>query len=115
VVRELPYQQITNHMYGLIVFPSPASEIRSANGPWVLGTAAVRAVTATLLQEEYRTAIGSLEEALTIARKDNEATRKEAEDIRNLRGELSTVRADNETLQRREAELDAQVRGNAEA
>jgi hypothetical protein len=43
---------------------------------------------------------------LTIARKDNEAPRKEAEDIRNLRGELSTVRADNETLQRREAELD---------
>ena len=67
------------------------------------------------MQEEYRTAIGSLEEALTTAQKDNEATRKEAEDTRNLRGELSTVRADNETLQRREAELDAQVRGNAKA
>ena len=64
------------------------------------------------MQEEYRTAIGSLEEALTTAQKDNEAT---AEDTRNLRGELSTVRADNETLQRREAELDAQVRGNAKA
>jgi chromosome segregation ATPase len=70
---------------------------------------------ATLLQEEYLTAISSLKEALTVARKDNEATQKEAEDTRNLRGELSTIRADNETLRRREAELDAQVRGNAEA
>jgi hypothetical protein len=60
------------------------------------------------LQEEYHTAIGSLKEALTIARKDNKATRKEAEDTRNLR-------VDNKTLQRREAELDVQVRGNAKA
>jgi hypothetical protein len=52
---------------------------------------------------------------LTTAQKDNKAMQKEAEDTRNLRGELSTVRADNETLQKREAELDAQVRGNAKA
>jgi hypothetical protein len=67
------------------------------------------------LQEEYYIAISSLKEALTTAQKDNKATRKEAENTRNLRGELSTIKADNETLQRRKAELDAQVKGNAKA
>jgi hypothetical protein len=67
------------------------------------------------LQEEYCTAISSLEEALTTAQKDNKATQKEAKDTKNLRGELSTVKADNEILQRHEAELDAQVKGNAKA
>jgi hypothetical protein len=43
------------------------------------------------LQEEYCTAISSLEEALTTAQKDNK------------------------TLQRHKAELNAQVRGNAKA
>jgi len=52
---------------------------------------------------------------LTTTLNDNEAMRKEAEDTRNLRGELSTARTDNETFQRREAELDAQVKGNAKA
>lgn len=40
---------------------------------------------------------------------------KEAENIRNLRAELSIVKADNKTLQRCEAELDIQARGNAKA
>jgi hypothetical protein len=60
-----------------------------------------------LLQEEYYTAISSLEEALTTAQKDNKATQKEAKDTRNLRGELSTIKADNKTLQRHKAKLNA--------
>jgi len=58
------------------------------------------------LQEEYCIAISSLEEALTTAQKDNKATQKEAKDTKNLRGELSTIKADNKTLQRRKAKLD---------
>jgi hypothetical protein len=67
------------------------------------------------LQEEYYTTISSLEEALTTAQKDNKAMQKEAEDTRNLRGELSTIKADNKTLRKRKAELDAQVKRNAKA
>jgi hypothetical protein len=52
---------------------------------------------------------------LTTTRKDNKATQKETEDAKNLRKELNTVKTDNETLQKREAELNVQVRGNAKA
>jgi hypothetical protein len=41
--------------------------------------------------------------------------KKEAEDTRNLKRELSIAKADNKTLQRRGAELDTQVRRNAKA
>jgi len=58
-----------------------------------------------LLQKEYYIVISSLKEALTIAQKDNKATQKEAKDTRNLKGELSTIKANNKTLQRREAKL----------
>jgi hypothetical protein len=59
------------------------------------------------LQKEYCIAISSFKEALTTARKDNKAMQKEAEDTRNLRGELSIIKADNKTLQKRKAKLNA--------
>jgi hypothetical protein len=50
------------------------------------------------LQKEYCIAISSLEEALTIAQKDNLGLQKKVEDTRNLKGELSTIKANNKTL-----------------
>jgi hypothetical protein len=70
---------------------------------------------ATTLLEEYQTAISSLEEALKVAEDENEAVRREAEGTSNLKAELSTAKAENEALRNREAELDGQIRGNAEA
>lgn len=70
---------------------------------------------ATTLQEEHQTAISSLQEALKVAQDENEAVRKEAEGTSNLRAELSAAKAENEALRNREAELDGQIRGNAEA
>lgn len=49
-----------------------------------------------------------------MAQDDSEAVRKEIEGTINLRPELSTVKTENEALQKREAELGGQIRGNAE-
>lgn len=49
-----------------------------------------------------------------MAQDENEAVRKEAEGASNLRAELSTAKAENEALRNREAELDGQIKGNAE-
>lgn len=75
----------------------------------------------TTLQEEYQTAISSLEKALKVAQDENEAVRKEAEGTSNLRAELSTAKAESEALRNREVELDGQIKelgrqikGNAE-
>ncbi|KAH8728905.1 hypothetical protein GQ44DRAFT_723825 [Phaeosphaeriaceae sp. PMI808] len=54
----------------------------------------------TRLQEEYQTAISSLEEAVKVAQDENEAVQEEAEGTSNLRAELSTTKAKNEALRK---------------
>lgn len=51
---------------------------------------------------------------MKVAQDENEAVWKEAEGASNLRAELSTAKAENEALRNREAELDGQIKGNAE-
>ncbi|PQE17585.1 incA domain-containing protein [Rutstroemia sp. NJR-2017a WRK4] len=69
---------------------------------------------ATTLQEEYQKATSTLQESLKVAQDDNEAMRKDVEGTGNLKVELSTAKTENEVLRKREAELDKQMRGNAE-